>query len=310
MRQASARLVLPMLADMISEQLDLAGRAAADSGADGIHDLRVATRRLRAGIELWLGMAPGKKLERCRKSLQRLGRSLGSLREADVDLQQLEDLRRKRPADALGIELALAGETRTRRRRAAALRRELRRVDLADVSEQIQSEIERSSEPGGGQVLLGSVARQELASRVPRLTLFLAQVLRRPTPAGLHRLRIEIKKFRYSFELCAPAYDGRRAPRLLSRLKELQEALGLVQDANALHGRIARLRSNFRRDGFLELERRLLAPMRAVAGIRRERLALAISRLESCRRDGFLSGFSPALRPFATGTEASVPSRK
>ena len=97
-------------------------------------------------------------------------------------------------------------------------------------------------------------------------------------------------------ELCAPAYDGRRIPHLVERLKASQDALGIVHDANALHSRIATLRADLRREGLGALEGSLLAPLRAVAALSRERTAAAIRELDACRRKAFFSKFEAAVR--------------
>jgi CHAD domain-containing protein len=290
--------VLPILAKAIGEQLDVAERAAADPSADGVHDLRVATRRLRAGLELWLEASPDKKLDRGRKALRRLGQRLGDLREADVDLAELSELRRREPPHAAAIEFVIASESRGKRKRAKALEKELRRIDLADLSKEIRSEIEDAldAKKKTEDLLVSSVARKEIQERLPRLAPLFDRALLHPTPASLHRLRIELKKFRYSVELCASAYDGRRSPHLIETLKSLQDVLGIVHDANALHARIAKLRAELRRGGLGSLERSLLAPMRAVASLSRERMGKALEELASCRRQEFFSKFDAALR--------------
>ena len=293
-----AASVLPVLAKALDEQLDIAGRAAADPGADGVHDLRVATRRLRAALELWLAASRDKKLDRSRKALRKLGRRLGDLREADVDLAELSELRRRDPSHAAAVEFVIASESRAKRNFVKALEKELRRIDLADLSKEIRSEIEDAldAKKKPEDLPLASVARKEIQERLPRLAPLLDRARVSPTPSGLHRLRIELKKFRYAVELCAPAFDGRRAPALIERLKTLQDALGVVHDSNALHARIAELRAELRRDGLASLERSLLAPMRAVSRLSRERTAAALAELDACRRDAFFSRFETALR--------------
>ena len=289
--------VLPVLAKAIDEQLGVAGRAASDPGPDGVHDLRVATRRLRAALEMWLAVSPARKLDRGRRALRKLGRRLGALREADVDTTELFDLRRRDPSRAAAIEFLIARESRERNRRAKALEKALRRVDLGDLAKEIRSEAGDLLDAGAGKDLpLAAVARTELRGKLPDLARLLERALRHPAPAALHRLRIELKKFRYSVELCAPAYDGRRVPGLIGRLKALQDALGIVHDANALHALIASLRADLRREGLFALERSLLAPLRAVAALSRERTAAAIRELEACRRTRFFSRFEAALR--------------
>jgi len=285
----------PVLAAALGDQLDVASRAASDPGPDGIHDLRVSTRRLRAALDLWRECAPGKRLDRCRKRLRRLGRRLGSVREADVNLEGLADLARGRPSDAIAIEFLAASVARERKRRARRLHQEQERSDLPGLSEEIRSELGKGLDSESEPVSIAAVARRELTRRLPALEALLETASREPSAPALHRLRIGLKKFRYSVELSAPAYDGRRLPPLLGRLKELQDALGAAQDARALHDVFAKGRLELREDGLAAAERALLAPMRAVAAILRRRQEAARRELESSRRDGFLSRFAAAL---------------
>jgi len=298
--------VFPVLARAIDRQLDAAREAASDPGPDGVHDLRVSTRRLRAALELWLDSASGKKLDRCRKSLRKLGRKLGAVREADVNLQELSELARRRPADTVAIEFAAASEARRKRRRARTLQKELARIDLPELTREIRSELAKVDDSEKASFPLVLVARRELERRVPPLEALLDGVLQRPSAPALHRVRIELKKLRYSVELCGFAYDGRRFPHLVGRLKELQDALGIAQDARVLHERFATLRAQLRKDGLRAAERSLLSPMRAVAAALLERQAAAVRALESCRREGFLPGFAAALRREAGGSSSAA----
>jgi CHAD domain-containing protein len=287
---------LPLLAKAIADQLGIAERTASDHSADGIHDLRVSTRRLRAALDLWLEIAPGKKVERARKSLARLGRALGRLREADVDLEELRRLLGEMPAHSAAIEVVMADELCRRKDRISGLEKELRRLDLADFARDTRSEVESVADSAKYPISMSDVARGELRARLPRILSMLEGVLRQPTPVRLHRFRIELKKFRYSVELCAPSYDGRRVGALLDRLKGLQDALGVTQDARAVHDRMAEIRSDLRRDGLGALERSLLPAMRAIGSRLRERSERAVAELERRRQELFFLRFEAAVR--------------
>jgi CHAD domain-containing protein len=288
--------VFSVLARAIEDQLEAARASAADPGPEGIHDLRVSTRRLRAAVDLWLDNAPGKKLARCRKSLRRLGRRLGAVREIDVNRRELSELALGRSANAVAIEFAAAFEARRKSRRARELEKELERIDLPDLFRQMRAELAKSPGSEAESISLIFVARRELERRVPPLEGLLEATLRRPSAPALHRFRIELKKLRYSVEMCGPAYDGRRRVRLVARLKELQDALGAAQDAQVLHDRFASLRARLRKDGLAAAERSLLPAMRAVAVMLHARQAAAVRELESCRRERFLTRFEASLR--------------
>jgi triphosphatase len=48
--------------------------------------------------------------------------------------------------------------------------------------------------------------------------------------AGLHRLRLKVKRLRYAAEFFAPLFPGRHTSRFIRRLAVLQERLGLFND--------------------------------------------------------------------------------
>ena len=50
-------------------------------------------------------------------------------------------------------------------------------------------------------------------------------------PEGLHALRKQLKKLRYTVETFAPLYPGGRAAKYLKALKELQDSFGSLNDA-------------------------------------------------------------------------------
>jgi CHAD domain-containing protein len=241
--------------------------------------------------------------------LKRLGRRLGSVREADVNLERLADLSLQRPADAVAIEFLAAAVARGRTRRAKRLRKEKERSDPTGLSEEIRSVLGQARDPEAESVSLAAVARRELRRRLPPLEGLLEAALAEPSDPALHRLRIELKKLRYCVELCAPAYDGRRVPHLLGRLKELQDSLGAAHDARVLHDLFAKRRLELREAGLEAAERSLLPAMRAVAGILRKSQAAARRDLESSRRESFLSRFEGALIGDAGSPPRGISSR-
>ncbi|HWS52919.1 MAG TPA: CHAD domain-containing protein, partial [Pyrinomonadaceae bacterium] len=108
-----ARRVLLARFDEMSEY-----RAAALEGADieGVHDMRVASRRLRSALR---DFAPrlrrGKRLDAARDALKRLADALGEVRDEDVAIHALEKLAADAPPEThAGLAVYLA-ERRARR---------------------------------------------------------------------------------------------------------------------------------------------------------------------------------------------------
>lgn len=64
---------------------------------EGVHDMRVASRRLRASLELFRDVFPRRRYRAMRDEIKALARALGDVRDLDVMLERLERDRQGRP---------------------------------------------------------------------------------------------------------------------------------------------------------------------------------------------------------------------
>ena len=77
---------------------------------------------------------------------------------------------------------------------------------------------------------IGEVAPGILARRHKK-AMKLGRKVRELDAAGLHELRKELKKLRYTVDMFAPLYEGGRMRAYLRALKELQDSFGSMNDA-------------------------------------------------------------------------------
>jgi CHAD domain-containing protein len=85
-----------------------------------VHDMRVATRRLRAALEVFEPCFPRKRLRRSLRELEVLADALGERRDRDVAIAMLEELSvRMAASDRAGIE-SMIGRLRSEQRDANA----------------------------------------------------------------------------------------------------------------------------------------------------------------------------------------------
>ncbi len=83
-----------------------------------LHDMRVATRRLRAALEVFDSCFPRKRHRKALKRVKKLADALGERRDRDVAIESLEGMLDGTPeADRPGIE-ALIGRLREEQRQA------------------------------------------------------------------------------------------------------------------------------------------------------------------------------------------------
>ncbi|MCW3040572.1 MAG: hypothetical protein JWM31_2477 [Solirubrobacterales bacterium] len=83
-----------------------AGRALETEDIKPVHDMRVATRRLRAVLEIYAACFPERELKSVVKDVKALADALGARRDPDVQLEDLAAFAAAMdPADGPGIEL-------------------------------------------------------------------------------------------------------------------------------------------------------------------------------------------------------------
>jgi CHAD domain-containing protein len=199
---------------------------------EALHDMRVATRRLRAAFRTFRGLlAPD--WERYREEIGWVGSALGNVRDLDVQIARLAEWERGLPAGDAEALQPLADLLVDRR--VEARTQMLRTLDSLRYDEFIEhftaalqeppAAAARTTEPPirdiAGPLVLGAQRRlRRLGDRIRRSS----------EPDEYHRVRIEAKRLRYTVEFLQPLY-GRPARKYLGRVRELQEHLGLHQDA-------------------------------------------------------------------------------
>jgi len=199
------------------------------SDLDDIHDLRVASRRFRAVLELFYPFVPKVPKAELRKNIRTLTRILGGLRNIDeallffqarvraddsADTALLRALSRLRPGEFKRIEKVLKAFDH---RHLDRLVREM----VAGVNE--ASIAERTSIS-----LLAYFSDVSIRQYVPIHRLLTVSTVPEHH-ASRHALRIAIKKWRYFFEIISPILDRDYSP-LLELLKEYQSLLGRMND--------------------------------------------------------------------------------
>jgi CHAD domain-containing protein len=198
---------------------------------EALHDMRVATRRLRAAMQAFRPfLSP--RLERLRDELGWVAAALGAVRDLDVQLERMAEWRAEAGADAAALDaveaLFAARRVAARRKMLAAL--DSRRYDrlVTRFAAVLRYGPPRSHAPGRAPIL--AVAPDLLERRYRRLRK-LGDPIRPASPAAAyHALRIEGKKLRYALEFVGPIY-GERATEFARRVTALQDVLGLHQDA-------------------------------------------------------------------------------
>ena len=207
-------------------------------GEDGVHDMRVASRRLRSVLrDFRTHMRGGKQFEEARAELKRLADALGAVRDEDVAIHALEKLKGEAEGEAaVGLEL-LADERRARRegaldKLASALDEEAfdaARRRLASAFEKATAP--RKSKGGADEQCFGDLGRRIIARSWEELRERGPDIFRPLKTKRLHKLRIAAKRLRYALELFA-ACSGEGLKKLAREVAGLQKALGNLHDCD------------------------------------------------------------------------------
>ncbi len=206
-------------------------RAAAAHDLEGIHDLRVASRRLRAVLGDYADLFRKRALKPFRKRVRSITRGLGKARELDVTLALLRKLRRRAPKS-----------THPAISRAARMLRELRAAESEPVD--ASCALARSPEfRAEHQALLHAIKRPKrcylrtaeatLRRRYAALVAAHRKWIGRPSDETLHRVRVAFKKLRYSCEIAENVY-GQPMEDFIGQMKNAQELLGDWNDTRVL----------------------------------------------------------------------------
>lgn len=202
-----------------------------------LHDMRVATRRMRAAMQVFEQAFEPKTLKTHLKGLRQTGGALGRVRDLDVFLEKADQYLSTQPA---GFNQGLQPL-----RSAWMAERQASRVEMLAY---LESEKYRSFKmkfytfthtPGAGirppaendpaPRLVQEIAPVLIYTRLAAVRAY-AAILENASIEQLHALRIEFKKLRYTVEFFREVL-GETAKAVINDLKKLQDHLGDLNDA-------------------------------------------------------------------------------
>jgi CHAD domain-containing protein len=206
----------------------------------GVHQARVASRRLREGLGALTGVLPGDTRRRATRVLRKLGQTLGPVRECDVTMMLISsETERCGWTDAPVAELldVLQAERAKHHR---ALLKVMEGVEWPAAFRQIRKRLRGVGTIESRRVALTSAAARRI-KRAATLSADVSVLGAVYVPDQLHAVRIAAKKLRYALEW-EQQIGGKRWVRERRVLEAVQEDLGAWHDRLILQERIHRLR--------------------------------------------------------------------
>ncbi len=193
---------------------------------ESLHQMRVATRQLRAVLRAARPLLVPEWADSLQDQLRWLGQLLGPARDLDVQLAYFReesaalDARDRRP-----LTQFIAHLEAQRNNVQGVLLSELKSARYLDLIRRLQ---QATHDPT---VVESTVTLRDLATRAfKKLRKVIRQVGASPNSAKIHEIRINTKRARYAAELAEPV-AGKPATRFINKARAVQDVLGMHQDA-------------------------------------------------------------------------------
>lgn len=242
-----ARTLLGHVEDM---NRHVVGVRAADD-AEGVHQMRVASRRLRNAMQILRRHLPRRRRKTWRRRVRGVTRALGAARDADVQIEAVREAAAAVPAaerDRVmpGLEHLLRRLETRRETLQPPLDRVMDDFEACVVVGDLREALERmgasAKRPRAGRLRkrLGGEASRAITRRLGTMRAY-DEVVRDPERvAELHEMRIAAKHLRYTLETYAALFDDGLKDEVRA-VKEVQTLLGEIHDADLWLDELPRL---------------------------------------------------------------------
>jgi CHAD domain-containing protein len=233
MAEAGRKVMLFHFAEMLRhEEATILGQ-----DIEALHDMRVATRRMRAAFEVFGDAFEPAILKPHLKGLRVTGRALGRVRDLDVFMEKAQHyLDSLLEAERAGLDPLLQAWAEQRENARAEMIAHLNSENYRIFKQEFNLFLQT---PGAGArkidadrplpELVRDVAPALIYNRLGSVRAF-DKILQNARIEQLHALRIEFKKLRYTVEYFREVL-GEQAKAVIDDLKKLQDHLGDLNDA-------------------------------------------------------------------------------
>jgi CHAD domain-containing protein len=217
------------------EVIALSGTALDFSDIEGVHSMRVATRRLRSALHDFMPLMNKRPLKQVRKDLKRLADALGAVRDQDVAIIALEELKAQAETEPIkiGIEELLKERNDLRETARLDLTEALAIHHLNDLQDQFTAVIDKAArQKKSKRIVTFNEAGREVVARSLQDLLDLGTSLYKPfNIEKQHEMRIAAKRLRYAIELFTACWGETIAP-FAEEIANMQTFLGEVHDSD------------------------------------------------------------------------------
>ena len=200
--------------------------------SEGVHSMRVASRRLRSEVRDFMPYLRKRDLTSIQKQLRSLADALGEVRDQDVAIMALEKIATHAPTEVSpAVKEYIDTRKEVRERARKELTSLLERSELEQLESSFMAGVDKATaedEPG---ITFRNMARAIILDRLKELEK-LSNGLFNPFEIDtLHEMRLAAKRLRYAVELFQQCW-GNSIATYAKRIARIQSALGDVHDCD------------------------------------------------------------------------------
>jgi CHAD domain-containing protein len=227
-----------VLQQRFNEMCQLRSAALKWKDPEGVHSMRVASRRLRSATSDFLPYVNKRTLSTSLKQIKSLADALGEVRDQDVAITALEKLTAEIPSsNSLTLKELIASRKKIRKDARNKLKSALVRIQLEELGFDFETALAAATatvSPGTGspEKPYIAVARTVIGNRLRELQKLSSSLYRPAQVKPLHEMRIAAKGLRYAIELFADCWDA-SIQDFAKETAHLQTALGKLHDCDA-----------------------------------------------------------------------------
>lgn len=243
--EAAATEALPLVLGPRLEEMCLLRKAALDfRDPEGVHDMRVASRRVRSALRDFAPHLRKTKIAASTKHLREIADTLGVVRDYDVAIIALEKLQKKaNPEISSGLQRIIDDQKAkldpARKELVQALNykklSQLKRSFRHAIVDSIVSQAATKQPASGTTVKSGPsykvYARSTLLKRLKDLEALSPSLYEPQKVKPLHEMRIAAKRLRYAMELFAACW-GDQLGVFSRQVAQMQSSLGELHDCD------------------------------------------------------------------------------
>jgi CHAD domain-containing protein len=236
----ACRCLLEQFEAVLAEEL----RAWEGEDPEGVHQMRVATRRLRGALRAFKFILPVRNAGFLNREFRWLAGVLGQVRDLDVYQANLK----RYAAEIPDAEAANLNDYREHlQERWVEARKRLLACLASQRYRKVKERFARFIERGPSRATLrrfrtltiADASRQLIEKRYERVLRRGRRIAPDSPDESFHALRIQCKRLRYLFEFFSLCYGKLFRP-YVKRLKKLQDALGEIQDVHVASDELLR----------------------------------------------------------------------